>query len=148
MTPPYGSQVSQPINLRGSPSAGIGVLGKLFLILALRLVLGLGGKSRRDMILSSALPVLNGGLPLPDLRRSERFNLGDNDLDFTTTSPLFSGRLGHSHTQCFCVDFRVCSRVECMWFGDCKRVECMIGTVSSSLSELDDPLSYQYEINT
>jgi hypothetical protein len=117
------------------------VLGKLFLIFALRLVLGLGGKLRREMILSSAFPVLNGGLLLPDFLRNERFNLGDNDLDFTTTSPLFSGRLGHSHTQCFCVAFEVCSCDECMEFGVCKRVECMIGTVSSSFSELDDPLS-------
>lgn len=73
--------------LQGSPSAGIGVPGKLDLSFARPFTLDLGGKSRRDIILSSALPVLNGGFLFADLREGEieRFSLGESDLDFTTT---------------------------------------------------------------
>ena len=49
------------------------------------------------MILSSALPALNGGRTegVADFGRRE----GDRDLDLKVTLPLFSGRRGHSHTQ-------------------------------------------------
>ena len=54
-------------------------------------------KFRRDIILSSALPALKGGLMEADADLGRR--VGDNDLDLRVTLSLFSGRRGHSHMQ-------------------------------------------------
>lgn len=81
-------------------------------------------KFRREIIPSSALPALKGGLTEAEADFGRR--IGDSDLDLNVILPLFSGRRGHSHKQW-------CSLSLSLWLW------CLglgVKTSSSSVSEL------------